>query len=42
MTVGIMMALSKNYAKQVYDIAESQNGYFTAKQMAAMEMKILQ
>lgn len=35
MTVGIMMALSKNYAKQVYDIAESQNGYFTAKQALA-------
>lgn len=35
MIEGIMMSLCKDYARQIYDIAESQNGYFTAKQALA-------
>ncbi|MGH9553109.1 MAG: type IV toxin-antitoxin system AbiEi family antitoxin domain-containing protein [Terriglobales bacterium] len=35
MIVGNMMPLCKDYAKQVYEIAESQDGYFTAKQALA-------
>jgi hypothetical protein len=35
MIVGNMMPLSKDYAKQLYNIAEGQDGYFTAKQALA-------